>query len=82
MAKLNKSTGLFFFQEKQEIWIFLKNVLAQFLKIALWEQVKHFKVEYGPGTTSLQPLIQDQRPGYSCPYSLPTHPLTDLRTVG
>lgn len=77
----NWTNLLIFFQEKQEIWIFFFKVLAQFLKIALWEQIKHFTVEYGPGTTSLQALVQDQRPGYSCQYSLPTHPLTDLPTI-
>ena len=82
VAKLNKSTDFFFFlREARNLDFFFKKVLAQILKLALWEQIKHVKVDYGPGTISLQPLVQDQRPGYSCQYSLPTHPLTDLPTV-
>ena len=71
----------FFLREARNLDFFFKKVLAQILKLALWEQIKHVKVDYGPGTISLQPLVQDQRPGYSCQYSLPTHPLTDLPTV-
>ena len=59
MAKLNKSTDFFFFpREARNLDFFFKKVLAQILKLALWEQIKHVKVDYGPGTISLQPLVQ------------------------
>lgn len=51
-TNLNKFTDFFFSREARNLDFFVK-VLAQFLKIALWEQIKHFKVDYGPGTISL-----------------------------
>lgn len=69
-----------FFKRSQK-FRFFEHWLSFFKKALHGANKMYFKVEYSPRTTSLQPLIQNQRCVCACPYSLPTYLLTDFPAI-